>query len=140
MSTLGDLEQLICSLPGASILTDTMKQGALDGALIPDANGVWPAEPGYSNTYDVYYAAVTLVGFLKAQPVIRSTSSEGTSVSVDAPDWSSLLAYLRSMSPIIQAQGGGILNIVPIPGGPHVHRTDMSGRWNGYGDVDTDLD
>lgn len=136
---MDDLNALLISLPGYGLLTPNMKQNALNGALLPDAAGVWPGQPNYVNTYDVYYAAMSLIGFLQAQPVVRQASSEGTSTAVDAPQWGGLLAWYRSMSPICQAAGVGVLNSVPVPQGPHVRRTDMSGRWDGYGDVDTDL-
>lgn len=139
MATMDDLNALLISLPGYGLLTNTMKQNALNGARIPDAAGVWPGEPDYINTYDEYFAAMSLIGFLQAQPVVRQASSEGTSTAVDAPSWGGLLSWYRSMSPICQAQGNTLLGVVPIPDGPHVARTDMSGRWDGYGDVDTDL-
>lgn len=139
MAEMEELTELISSLPNASLLTDRMKQDALAGARVPDSNNVWPGNPGYAATYDVYYAAVGLVGFLQAQPVVRQSSSEGTSVAVDAPNWSGLIAWYRSMSPIAQATRPGVLGIIPIPGGPHVRRTDMSGRTDGYDNVDTDL-
>lgn len=138
MAAIDDLNALLSGLPGYAKLTDQMKQAALNGALVPDASGVWPGQPGYVTTYDVYFAALTLLPFLEAQPVVRSSSSEGTSVSVDAPNWASLRNYYRSMSPVVQATGNGPLTKVLIPEGPHVHRTDMSGT-GGYGDVDTDL-
>lgn len=140
MTALEDLTALVVGLPNSVLLTDTLKQKALDGALIPDSLNVWPGNVGYVPTYDEFYAAISLVGFLQAQPVIRQSSSEGTSVSVDAPNWGGLLAYYRSMSPIAQATGSGVLGSFAIPGGSHVYRTDMSGRGGGYYDnVDTDL-
>lgn len=139
MATIDDLNALLASLPGYSLLTVNMKQNALNGARIPDAAGVWPGEDGYVETYDEYFAAISLIGFLQAQPVIRQSSSEGTSIAVDAPNWGGLLAWYRSLSPICQAQGNHVLTVVPIPDGPHVTRTDMSGRGDGNGDVDTDL-
>lgn len=139
-SSVSALDGLLQNLPGFTILTDTMKQNALDSALIPDSMGLWPAEPGYTPTYDIYYAAITLVSFLRAQPVVRQSSSEGTSVAVDAPDWDGILAYFRGQSVIIQSQGGSALTKVLIPDGPHVTRTDMRGRSGYYADVDTDLD
>lgn len=139
MAAMEDLEALLVSLPGYGLLTTTMKQNALNGARIPDAAGVWPDQPVYVLTYDIYFAAISLIGFLQAQPVIRQSSSEGTSVAVDAPNWAGLLAWYRSMSPICQAQGGSILSILPIPDGPHVVAADMQSRGDGYGDVDTDL-
>ena len=134
-----DLDTLLEGLPGYAAITDGMKVTALAGALIPDSSGVWPGQTGYVATYDVYFAAITLVGFLKAQPVVRTTSSEGTSISVDAPDWGSLLAYYRSMSPIIQASGSDVIQRVDIPEGPHVVRTDMTGRGSSDGNIDTDV-
>lgn len=139
MAAMDDLNALLISLPGYGLLTPNMKQNALNGALMPDSAGVWPGEQNYVITYDEYFAAISLVGFLQAQPVVRQASSEGTSTAVDAPQWGNLLAWYRSMSPICKAQGSTLLTSIPIPGGPHVLPTDMSGRWDGNGDVDTDL-
>lgn len=139
MAALDDLNVLLQSLPGYALLTTDMKLAALAGALIPDPSGVWPGEAGYVTTHDVYFAALSLLGFLQAQPVVRSTSSEGTSVSVDAPDWGALARYYRSQSRIVWSTGNTVLGRVDIPEGPHVYRTDMSGRGDSYGDVDTDL-
>lgn len=140
MTTLEDLSTLLVSLPGYALLTDPMKLAALGTALVPDSSGVWPGQLGYVATYDIYYAAIGLVGFLQAQPVVRQSSSEGTSVAVDAPSWGGLLSYYRSMSLISQASGQTVLGVVAIPDSPHVYRTDMSGRDGGYYDnVDTDL-
>lgn len=133
------LDALLQNLPGFDLIGAQQKADALANARIPDSNGVWPGQPGYINSYDIYYAALQLVGFLQAQPVVRQSSSEGTSVAVDAPSWDGLLAYYRSMSPICQASGTSALGVIQIPDGPHVRRTDMSGRYDDYGDVDTDL-
>uniref|UniRef100_A0AAU6R5X5 Tail terminator n=1 Tax=Micrococcus phage Olihed TaxID=3092209 RepID=A0AAU6R5X5_9CAUD len=136
---MDELEALLANLPGYALLTPSMKQAALDGARIPDSFLIWPGEDGYETTYDPYFAALNLLGFLMAQPVVRQSSSEGTAVAVDAPSWSALAAYFRSQSYICSANGNQVLQEVPIPGGPHVYKTDMSGRWDGNGDVDTDL-
>jgi hypothetical protein len=142
MTAIDDLNALLVNLPNFSLITDGMKTTALSGALIPDAAHVWPGEAGYVTTYDVYFAAMGLIGFLQAQPVVRQSSSEGTSVAVDAPNWGGLLAYYRGMSQIAQATGNGVLTKVLIPDGPHVRRTDMSSGTDGgrYDNVDTDLD
>lgn len=139
MAALEELNALLENLPGYELLTLAQRQVALAGALIPDAEGRWPGTPNYITTQDTYWAAATLLGFLRAQPVVRQASSEGTSTAVDAPDWNQLHIYFKSQSVIAMASGGGILTSVAIPGGPHVRRTDMSGRGNGYDDVDTDL-
>lgn len=141
---MDQLNELLQSLPGYSLLSTAMKQSALDGAQVPDGLGVWPGEAGYQPTYDHFFAALSLLSFLAAQPFVKSAGSEGTTVSVDRPDWAGLASYYRSQSLIARQAGGDIISVVPIPGGPHVKRTDMSGRdWMGRrtGDdnVDTDL-
>ncbi|AUX83159.1 hypothetical protein SEA_REDFIELD_9 [Microbacterium phage Redfield] len=136
---MDELNALLQNLPGFTLLTETQKQAALTGAQVPDSFGIWPGEEGYEVTYDVYFAALTLLGFLMAQPVVRQTSSEGTSIAVDAPDWRALATYYRSQSVICNATGNGILQRVTIPDVPHVRKTDMRGDQHGYGDVDTDL-
>ncbi|AVR56095.1 hypothetical protein PBI_BEEBEE8_10 [Microbacterium phage BeeBee8] len=135
---MDELNALLQNLPGFTLLTETQKQAALTGAQVPDSFGIWPGEEGYEVTYDVYFAALTLLGFLMAQPVVRQTSSEGTSIAVDAPDWRALATYYRSQSVICNATGNGILQRVTIPDVPHVRKTDMRGDQHGYGDVDTD--
>lgn len=142
MTALEDLTALVANLPNSSLLNDTMKNRALAGALMPDVNKVWPGNDAYINTYDIYYAAISLIGFLQAQPVVRQSSSEGTSVAVDAPQWDGLITWYKSMSPIFQATGISVLGFIEIPDGDHVHRTNMhdysnSGRF-GFDNVDTD--
>lgn len=139
MAALDDLNALLAPLPGYDVLTESMKVHALNRALIPDGAGVWPGQPAYQTTYDIYWAALSLLGFLQAQPVIRQSSSEGTSVAVDAPSWTAVAMYYREQSHIASTTAGDILTVVPIPGGPHVVPTDMRSRGGGYGDVDTDL-
>ena len=136
---MSDLDDLLSSLPGFSVLTDGMKNAALAGALIPDSFGVWPGEEGYKATYDVYFAALNLIAFLEAQPVVTNTNSEGTGVTVTVPDWSALRRYYLSQSHIIQAAGYGVMTRVEIPDLPYISPTDMSGRGTHYGDVNTDL-
>jgi hypothetical protein len=143
MTALTDLTALVANLPGASLISQKQYTDALAGALMPDASGVWPGNPGYVETQDIYFAALSLIGFLQAQPVVRQSSSEGTSVAVDAPNWSGLLAYYRGASPICGAMGGDLLRPIYFDN-THVHRTDMSGL-DGFGgrtdddNVDTDL-
>ncbi|UVK59227.1 hypothetical protein SEA_QUARTZ_8 [Microbacterium phage Quartz] len=136
---MDELNALLSPLPGYGLLTEQMKQRALAGALVPDSFGIWPGQPGYETTYDPYFAALGLLGYLMAQPVLRQTSSEGTSVAVDAPDWGALSTYFRSMSPICAATGNGVLNRVAIPDVPHVYRTNMNHGGERYGDIDTDM-
>lgn len=139
MAAIDDLKALLVNLPGYSTITEAQFQQALNGSVIPDAAGVWPGNDGYVPTYDIWYAAVNLLPWLAAQPVVRQSSSEGTSIAVDAPSWGTLDAYFRSMSPICAATSSGILTLVPIPDTPHVRKVDMSGGDSYYGNVDTDL-
>ena len=136
---MDELNALLAPLPGYSTLTVEMKQRALDGAQVPDAFGIWPGQAGYEVTYDVYFAALSLLPYLMALPVVRQTSSEGTSVAVDAPDWGALAAYFRGASPICATSGNGVITKVLIPEGPHVVPVDMSESWEGFEDVDTDV-
>ena len=131
------IDEILSNIPGYSSLPVTMKQTALGLSLIPDSNGVWPAQPGYVSTYDYYYAASILLGYLKAQPYVSSVSSEGTSVSTTAPDWSALAKSFASMSIILSNQG--IFTKVSIPEGPYIVPTDMAGRGSRYGDTNTDI-
>lgn len=139
MTAIDELNALLWNLPGYALITPEMKDRALAASQVPDVNGVWPGQPDYILTYDPYWAALSLVGFLEAQPVVRQSSSEGTSVAVDAPNWGTLTAYYKSMSQVAQATGTSVLQKVLIPEGRHVSRTDMSGRWGNDVDVDTDL-
>lgn len=133
------LNELLSSLPGYALLTNTMKTAAMGSALIPDSEGRWPGQPDYVPTYDIYFAALKLLPFLQAQPVVTSAGSEGTSVSVKPADWSAVTAFYRGNSPIIQATGNDVLRLVPIPDPPHVRRVLMNDRGGYYGDVDTDI-
>lgn len=134
-----ELNNLLANMPGSDLVTDPIRDAALRQALIPDTAGVWPGKPDYVPTYDVYFAAANIVGFLQAQPVIRSSSSEGTSVAVDAPNWTGLLAWLRTMSPIMQASGQQVLRPISIPFQPISQPVNMQDGGYRYGDVDTDL-
>ena len=133
------LNELLSVLPGHNTLTNSMKTIAMNSAVIPDENGVWPGQAGYLPTYDVYFAALKLIPFLQAQPIVTSAGSEGTSVTVSAPDWGALITFYRGSSPIIQATGTDVLAVVPIPDPPHVVRVSMRDRGGYYGDVNTGI-
>lgn len=139
-----ELDGIMSNLPGYDTVTQTMKNAALSQSLVPDYAGVWPGQLNYSPTYDVYWAAISLVGFLQAQPVLRQHSSEGTSFAMDAPSWGSLVAFYKSMSRIAGATEAPVIGTVAIPFTPHVKHVDMSGRTASgertpYGDIDTDV-
>lgn len=137
MAAIDDLNALLSPLPGSEKITPLMKTSALAQALIPDAAGVWPGRTGYVSTYDVYFAATTLIPFLQAQPFVRQVSSEGTSVATDAPSWGALLQSFASLSPILSRQSA-VLTAIPIPMESHVVKLNMEGG-DSYGDIDTDV-
>ena len=131
------LEQLLEGLPNADKISSEQKMAVLNQSLIPDITGTYPGNPGYVATYDTYYAAYLLLAFLEAQPMVTSASSEGTSVTSTPPDWSALRGFYKSMSPVLSATGD-VLQVIPIPYVPYTTRTDMSGRNDHYGDVNTE--
>ena len=128
---MDELDDILAGIPGGASIPVWQKQAALDAARIPDAAGLWPGDPAYVPTYDPYYAAMLLVGFLQAQGAVTATSSEGTSVTTTGPDWASLLRYLGQSSRI--ARLVGFFSVVTIPDGLDIRRVPMGG-----GDVDTD--
>ena len=136
---MDELNALLSALPGYDLISDTAKLAALKASRIPDSEGRWPATAGYVETFDVYFAALSLVSFLQALPVVTSAGSEGTSVSATAPDWDALRLHFRSLSPIILATGNSVLQVVPIPNPPHVRKVSMRDRGGYYGDVDSDI-
>lgn len=136
---MNELDDLLASLPGYALLSAGMKQSALAGSLVPDADGNWPGTADYVETHDTYYAAIKLVPLMQAQSQVTDASSEGTSVKATPFDWSAILRFYHDMSRVMADNNKGILRIVPIPSSPHVYKTDMSGRGTHYGDVNTDL-
>lgn len=133
------LNELLGTLPGFALLTDNMKTVAMESARIPDSGGRWPGQPNYVPTFDIYFAALMLLPFLQAQPVVTSASSEGTSVSAKPTDWVAIRAFYRSGSSIVQATGTNVMQRVTIPDVPHVKRVPMNDRGGRYGDIDTDI-
>ena len=131
------LNNIISSLAGYDLLTDDMKTSALESARIPDESGRWPQDTGYVPTYDVYFAALSLLPFLQAQPAVTSAGSEGTTVSATPTDWAALRTFYRSHS-LIASGSSAVLQILPIPDVPHVRKVPMNDRGGYYGDVDTD--
>lgn len=131
------LDQLLEGLPNSEMITTDQKTAVLNQSLVPDSNGVYPGQPHYVATYDSYYAAYLLVAFLEAQPLVTSASSEGTSVTATSPNWGALRGFYRSMSPVLAATNDA-LQVIPIPYTPYTRRTDMSGRNDHYGDVNTE--
>lgn len=136
---MDQLEEVLKPLPGYEELSEKLKLSALDDAVIPDSEGRWPGETGYKPTYDVYYAALQLVLYLKSLPSVTTATSEGTSVTTKPADWDAVLWFLRSKSKILR-KTSAVLQIVPIPEDNYIYPTDMSGKGDNSYDTDTDMD
>ena len=134
-----ELNKLLSALPGYSMLNDSMKTAAMLSARIPDSAGRWPADALYEPTYDLYFASLSLLPFLQAQPQVTSAGSEGTSVTATQFNWGSIRDFYRGLSPIYQDGGNAVLKVLPIPDPPHVVRVPMRNVGGYYGDVDTDI-
>ena len=103
MSTIEDLKQLVDpATPPA--LSDADLQAILDASLIPDPEGLWPGQPGYITTYDLYWAAAEALTLRAARAASSETvtkvASEGTSFDVQAPNWAALTHHYRMRSQI----------------------------------------
>lgn len=128
MPTLDDVLALI---PGGDVVSQAVKESALAKSLIPDSNGHLPGEQGYATTYDAFYAALTLLGVVRAQPAVTTASSESTSISATTPDWPSLEAWLRSQSVVCRSQD--VLTSIPITYDGYITRAYMGGEpYRGY--------
>lgn len=132
-----ELKEILASIPGSNLVSDAMLTKALQQARIPDKDGRMPGDVAYIPTYDAYYAAASLVGFLRAQPAVTSAGSEGTNVSTTPYDWDSLLSWLYSMSPIKAASQSDVFTVIPIPSTHRKYRKCMEG--DDYYGHDTDI-
>ena len=136
---MDELDIILGQVQGYDAVPNELKAHALEGSLIPDVNGVWPSKVGYIPTYDHYYAAMNLVGYLRAQPQVTSTGSEGTNVTVSPTNWDSLLIWLKSKSSIVLVSGDSVITPVSIQLGPHVVKQNMQGSGVYRGETDNTL-
>lgn len=131
-----ELKDLLSGVPGGDNVPESMLNNVLQMSLIPDDEGNLPGAAAYTPKHDVYYAALSLVGWLKAQPQVTSAGSEGTSVTTTAFDWDSLGEYFRSMSLI--ASQSSVFTVLTIPEYRKVRHTNMRVGGN-LNDRDTDI-
>ena len=136
---MDELDIILGQVQGYDAVPNELKYHALEGSLIPDVNGVWPSKVGYIPTYDHYYAAMNLVSYLRAQPQVTSTGSEGTNVTVSPTNWDSLLIWLKSKSSIVMVSGDSVITPVSIQLGPHVVKQNMQGSGVYRGETDNTL-
>ena len=128
MPTLHDVLALI---PGGDVVSQAMRESALAKSLIPDSSGHLPGERGYTPTHDVFYAALTLLGVVRAQPAVTTASSESTSISATTPNWPFLEGWLCSQSVICRNQDA--LTVIPITYDDYITRAYMGGEsYRGY--------
>lgn len=131
-----EVREILSGITGSDKIPTSMITSSLDQSLVPDRDGNLPGSLGYSDTYDVYYAAYLTSNYLKSVPAVTNASSEGTSVTVTPGDIKGLQDYLASVSPILKHQPY-VLRCVPIPDDRAYSRTDMNRA--GDSDVDSDL-
>ena len=136
---MDELDIILGQVQGYDAVPNELKAHAIEGSLIPDVNGVWPSKVGYIPTYDHYYAAMNLVSYLRAQPQVTSTGSEGTNVTVSPTNWDSLLIWLKSKSSIVMVSGDSVITPVSIQLGPHVVKQNMQGSGVYRGETDNTL-
>ena len=136
---MDELDIILGQVQGYDAVPNELKAHALEGSLIPDKNGVWPSKVGYIPTYDYYYAAMNLVVYLRSQPQVTSTGSEGTTVTVSPTNWDSLLIWLKSKSSIVLVSGDSVITPVSIQLGPHVVKQNMQGSRVYHGETDNTL-
>lgn len=136
---MDELDIILGQVQGYDAVPNELKAHALEGSLIPDENGVWPSKVGYIPTYDHYYAAMNLVGYLRSQPQVTSTGSEGTNVTVSPTNWDSLLIWLKSKSSIVRVSGDSVITPVSIQLGPHVVKQNMQGSGVYRGETDNTI-
>ena len=104
-------------------LSETDLQAALDASLIPDTAGVWPGQPGYQPTYDLYWAAAetstlrAMRAAMSATQTVTKVTSEGSTFEVEqsAPDWAALGRRWRAVSQIGRETGfGDSLSVIEV--------------------------
>ena len=122
MAALDDLHDMV-NADTEPTLNDLDLQAALDSALVPDSNGVWPGQPGYQPTYDLYWAAAetstlrAMRAAMSATQTVTKVTSEGSTFEVEqsAPDWAALGRRWRAMSQIGREIGlGDSLGVVEV--------------------------
>ncbi len=116
------LDQMVTMTASPALSVEDL-HAALAASLIPDAAGVWPGQPGYQPTYDLYWAAAetsTLRAMrvaMSATQTVTKVTSEGSTFEVEqsAPDWAALSRRWRAMSQIGREIGlGDSLGVVEV--------------------------
>lgn len=116
------LDQMVTMTASPALSVEDM-QAALAASLIPDAAGVWPGQPGYQPTYDLYWAAAetcllrAMRAAMSATQTVTKVTSEGSTFEVEqsAPDWAALGRRWRAMSQIGREIGfGASLSVVEV--------------------------
>ena len=114
MSAIEDLSKLVDPATQPTLSNEDL-QAALNASVVPDLNGVWPGQPGYTATYDLHWAAAEALTLRAARAAMSSSEtltkvqSEGTSFEVQSsrPDWLALARHWRASSLIGREIGYG---------------------------------
>ena len=119
MATIDDLAALlgVDSTAEAEALTAALLLGR-----VADTNGRGPADPLYTETHDLHFAAAAYVEALAVRlsmgqlttDQIESFTSEGSTFKLAKPSIAGLYALaarLRGMSPLALAAGLGVINV-----------------------------
>lgn len=119
---LDKLDQMVTMTTSPALSVEDL-QAALAASLIPDAAGVWPGQPGYQPTYDLYWAAAetcllrVMRAAMSATQTVTKVTSEGSTFEVEqsTPDWTALARKWRAMSQIGRETGfGDSLGVVEV--------------------------
>lgn len=117
------LDQMVTMTTSPALSVEDL-HAALAASLIPDAAGVWPGQPGYQPTYDIYWAAAetsalrAMRAAMSATETVTRVTSEGTTFDVQpapATDWAALERSWRARSRIGRELGlGDSLGVVEV--------------------------
>lgn len=131
--SLSLLDSVLINTPHYSTVSDTLKKDMLKRAVFYTRKDTASSQ----TNYDYFFAALSLLPFLKSFPQVTNVSSEGTSVSTTSYDWDSLEKFLKSQSVIYQQNytGFGVLSIPECD--PIVPTYKYTGGF--YADADTDI-
>lgn len=137
MPSTAPMDTILGIYPEYAFVSEELKQTALEHSVIPDSSGLLPSSPGYQPTYDSFFACLIILPLLRSQPVVTTSSSEGTSVTAQPTNWDALEAYLKSQSLVARISSNSVLQSIPIPDTDYLQRNRVGG--DRYGDTDTDV-
>lgn len=107
----------LVSATSTPTLSDAELDVALDAARVVDADGLGPVDDGYTDTFDLDYAAAEAFDLkaVKAASTaqVRKFSAEGATFERDLPDFAGLAATYRARSSAGASTGIGVIELDP---------------------------